>query len=154
MAADHPRFPPKDPDFEARGRAGFARQTLMQTLGAQIGLVEPGHVEIVMPFAPHILQQHGFVHAGAISAIVDTACGFAAMTLMPKAVGVLTTEFKINLMSPGTGERFIAVGTVIRPGNKLTVTLGECFAETGGKRKLIAMMTASMMLVDTPGIVD
>ncbi|QCI68762.1 PaaI family thioesterase [Phreatobacter stygius] len=154
MAADHPRFPPKDPDFEERGRSGFTRQPLMATLGAEIVLVEPGYVEIAMPFAPHILQQHGFVHAGAISAIVDTACGFAAMTLMPRGAGVLTTEFKINLMSPGKGERFIAAGRVVRPGNKLMVTLGECFAETGGTRKLIAMMTATMMVMDTPGIVD
>lgn len=154
MAADHPRFPPKDPDFEARGRDGFGRQSLMTTLGAEIALVEAGYVEIAMPFAPHILQQHGFVHAGAISAIVDTACGFAAMTLMPKGAGVLTTEFKINLMSPAKGERFIATGRVVRPGNTLMVTLGECFIETSGTRKLIAMMTASMMVMNTPGIVD
>lgn len=154
MAAETAHFSVKDPDFEARGRASFARQTLMTTLGADLGTVSPGHVEIVMPHAPHILQQHGFIHAGALSAIVDTACGFAAMTLMPKGAGVLTTEFKINLMSPGKGERFIAVGRVIRPGNKLMVTLGECFAETAGTRKLIAMMTATMMVMDTPGIVD
>jgi uncharacterized protein (TIGR00369 family) len=154
MPADHPRFSPKDPDFETRGRASFARQPLMATLGATIAAIAPGEVEIAMPYAPHVLQQHGFVHAGAISAIVDTACGFAAMTLMPKGAGVLTTEFKINLMSPGKGERFLAVGRVIRPGNKLMVTLGECFAEEAGKRKLIAMMTATMMVMDTPGIVD
>ena len=154
MTKDVPHFSVKDPDYEARGRRSFANQTLMATLGAALGDVQPGHVEIVMPFAPQILQQHGFVHAGAISAIVDTACGFAAMTLMPKGAGVLTTEFKINLMSPAKGERFIAVGRVIRPGNKLIITLGECFAETGGKRKLIALMTASMMVMDTPGIVD
>lgn len=154
MSAEPKPLAPRDPDFESRGRASFARQTFMTTLGAGLGAVEPGRVEIAMPVAPHICQQHGFVHAGAISAIVDTACGFAAMTLMPKGAGVLTTEFKINLMSPGRGERLVAVGRVIRPGARLMVTLGECFAEAGGERKLIAMMTATMMVMDTPGIVD
>jgi uncharacterized protein (TIGR00369 family) len=154
MAGVYQHFSAKDRDFEARGRASFAKQSLMTTLGAEIGTVEPGHVEITMPYAPHILQQHGFVHAGAITSIVDTACGFAAMTLMPRGAGVLTVEFKLNLMSPGKGERLIAVGRVIRPGAKLMVTLGECFAEEGGRRKQIALMTATMMVMDTPGIVD
>lgn len=154
MSAAPVRLNPRDPDYEARGRASFARQTFMTTLGASLGRIVPGEVEIVMPVAPHLCQQHGFVHAGAISAIVDTACGFAAMSLMPKGAGVLTTEFKINLMSPGRGERLVALGRVVRPGAKLMVTLGECFAETGGERKPIAMMTATMMVMDTPGIVD
>jgi uncharacterized protein (TIGR00369 family) len=154
MAAGHQEISPPDPDFEARGRASFARQAFMATLGAEILLVKPGHVEIAMPNAPHILQQHGFVHAGALTAIVDNACGFAAMTLMPKGSGVLTTEFKMNLMSPGKGERFIAVGRVIKPGRQLMVTMGECFAEEGGRRKLITLMTATMMVMNTPGIVD
>ncbi len=154
MAADHQEISPPDPDFEARGRASFARQAFMATLGAEILRVKPGHVEIAMPNAPHILQQHGFVHAGALTAIVDNACGFAAMTLMPRGSGVLTTEFKMNLMSPGKGERFIAVGRVIKPGRQLMVTMGECFAEEGGRRKLITLMTATMMVMNTPGIVD
>lgn len=159
MAADHqknspPDYSAPDPDFEARGRASFAKQTMMATLGAEILTVRPGHVEIAMPFGPHILQQHGFVHAAALTAIVDTACGFAAMSMMPKGAGVLTTEFKMNLMSPGKGERFVAVGRVIKPGRQLMVTLGECFAEESGKRKLITLMTATMMVMNTPGIVD
>lgn len=154
MAADQQHFSVPDPDYEQRGRASFDRQPMMKTLGAEILKVEPGHVEIVMPHAPHILQQHGFVHAGALASIVDNACGFAAMTLMPKGAGVLTTEFKMNLMSPGKGERFIAVGRVIRPGRQLMVTLGECFAEEAGRRKLITLMTATMMVMNTPGIVD
>jgi uncharacterized protein (TIGR00369 family) len=154
MTADGQHFSVSDPDFEARGRASFAKQAMMATLGAEILLVKPGHVEIAMPYAPHILQQHGFVHAGALTAIVDNACGFAAMTLMPKGAGVLTTEFKMNLMSPGKGERFVAIGRVIRPGRQLMVTLGECFAEEAGRRKLITLMTATMMVMTTPGIVD
>ena len=128
MADQSSRFVAADPDFEARGRASFARQTLMATLKAEILSVTPGRVEIAMPFGPHILQQHGFVHAAALTAITDTACGFAAMSLMPKGSGVLTTEFKVNLMSPAVGERFIAVGQVLRAGRQLMVTLGECFA--------------------------
>lgn len=154
MAATQQNFSVKDPDFEARGRASFARQPMMATLGVALDRVAPGFAEMSMPFAPHILQQHGFVHAGALSALVDNACGFAAMTLMPKGAGVLTIEFKMNLMSPGKGERFIGVGKVVRPGKTIMVTLGECFSETGGERKLIAMMTATMMVVETPGIVD
>lgn len=147
-------FAPQDPDFEARGRASFARQTLMATLKAELLAVAPGRVEIAMPFGDHILQQHGFVHAAALTAIADTACGFAAMSLMPKGAGVLTTEFKVNLMSPAVGDRFIAVGQVLRAGRQLMVTLGECFAERDGTRKQVALMTATMMVMNTPGIVD
>lgn len=154
MAAAQQEFLPKDPDFEARARASFARQGMMATLGMTLEEIAPGLVEMAMPYAPHILQQHGFVHAGAISTLVDNACGCAAMTLMPKGMGVLTVEFKMNMMSPGTGDRFIAIGRVVRPGKTIMVTLGECFAETGGERKLIAMMTATMMVVEAPGIVD
>ncbi|MEI8144046.1 MAG: PaaI family thioesterase [Alphaproteobacteria bacterium] len=137
-----------NPDFEAEGRVAFASQSLMTTLGATLTGIAPGEVEISLPVAPHILQQHGFVHAGALTSIVDTACGFAAFTLMPKGAGVLTVEFKMNLMSPGVGERIIAVGRVVKPGRTLMVTLGEVFAETKGQRKLIAMMTATMMVMD------
>lgn len=127
---------------------------MMATLGVALDRLEPGHAEMTMPYGRHILQQHGFVHAGALSALIDNACGFAAMTLMPKGTGVLTVEFKVNLMSPGKGERFIGVGRVIRPGKTIMVTLGECFAEEAGERKLIAMMTATMMVITAPGIVD
>lgn len=154
MAAAQQEFSPKDRGFEARARASFARQSMMATLGMSLETVTPGVVEMAMPYAPHILQQHGFVHAGALSALVDNACGFAAMTLMPKGSGVLTVEFKVNMMSPGRGDRFIGIGRVVRPGRTIMVTLGECFAETGSERKLIAMMTATMMVVDSPGIVD
>lgn len=154
MAAHRSAHQPRDPDWELRGRASFARQPLMQTLGVTLEAMAPGEVTMAMPFAPHILQQHGFVHAGALTALVDNACGFAAMSLMPKGTGVLTVEFKMNLMSPGKGDRFLGVGKVIRPGKTIMVTLGECFAETNGERKLVALMTATMMVVDSPGIVD
>jgi uncharacterized protein (TIGR00369 family) len=111
--------------------------------------IRAGEVELMMPFSAGLTQQHGFVHAGIITMLCDTACGFAALSLMAADAAVLTTEFKVNLLSPAKGERFIAIGRVVRPGKKLTVCLGEVFAEDGGNRKQIALMTASMMVVDT-----
>ena len=104
---------------------------MMTTLGAEIAAVRAGEVEIVLPFADHILQQHAFIHAGAVAAIGDTACGFAALTTMPREAAVLTTEFKINLLAPAKGERLRAIGRVVRAGKKLVITLGEVFAEEG-----------------------
>jgi uncharacterized protein (TIGR00369 family) len=138
-----------DPAVEKRCRESFARQRAMGSIGASVMSVGAGVCEIGMPFAPELTQQHGFVHAGVISMLADTACGFAALSLMPEDAAVLTTEFKINLLSPAKGERFVAVGRVVRPGKKLMVCLGEVFAEEGGRRKQIALMTASMMVMDT-----
>jgi uncharacterized protein (TIGR00369 family) len=138
-----------DPKAEQRCRESFARQTAMTTLGASIKAVRAGEVELVMPFSDKFTQQHGFTHAGMITTLCDTACGFAAFSLMPEDAAVLTTEFKVNFLSPADGERFVAVGRVVRPGKKLMVCLGEVFAEAKGKRKQIALMTATMMVVDT-----
>jgi uncharacterized protein (TIGR00369 family) len=107
---------PKDPAFQARIQASFDKQGLMRTLGASILRIEPGAVEIVLPASPAVSQQHGFVHAGAVSAIADSAAGYAALTLMPPDAGVLTTEFKINLVAPTAGERLLARGCVIKAG--------------------------------------
>ncbi|MGL4728529.1 MAG: PaaI family thioesterase [Bosea sp. (in: a-proteobacteria)] len=138
---------PQDEGFEARIRASFAKQSIMATIGASLGRVAPGEVEIVLPVAGHISQQHGFVHAGAVATIADSAAGYAALSLMPAGAGVLTTEFKINLMAPAAGERLIAQGRVIKAGRTLTVALAEVHAEADGKRRLIAMLTASMMTI-------
>ena len=138
-----------DPRAEQRCRASFARQQAMTTIGASVLSVDAGAVELAMPFDERLTQQHGFVHAGIITMLCDTACGFAALSLMPADAAVLTTEFKINLLSPAKGERFVAHGRVVRPGKKLMVCLGEVFAEEGGRRKQVALMTASMMAVDT-----
>lgn len=108
-----------------------------------------GEVEIVLPYSDKILQQHAFIHAGAVATIADTACGYAALTVMPADAAVLTTEFKINLLAPAKGERLRAVGRVVRAGKKLVVTLGEVFAEEGGARKQVALITATMMVIDT-----
>jgi uncharacterized protein (TIGR00369 family) len=140
---------PLDPQTEKRCRDAFSRQPMMVTIGASVRSVDAGVVELEMPFSANLTQQHGFIHAGAITTLCDTACGFAALSLMPESAAVLTTEFKVNLLSPARGERFIAHGRVVRPGKKLMVCLGEVFAEEGGKRKQVALMTASMMVMDT-----
>ena len=136
-------------EIDARIRGSFARQTIMTTLGAEIAAVRAGEVEIVLPFADRILQKHEFIHAGAVATIADSACGYAALTVMPRDAAVLTTEFKINLLAPAKGERLRAVGRVVRSGKKLVITLGEVFAEEGGARKQVALITATMMVVET-----
>jgi uncharacterized protein (TIGR00369 family) len=134
---------------DARVRASFARQTVMATLGASVSSVKRGEVEIVLPFSGKILQQHGFIHAGALATIADSACGYAALSVMPDDAAVLTTEFKIHLLSPAKGERVRAVGRVVRAGRKLVVTMGEVFADEGGASKQVALITASMMVMET-----
>jgi uncharacterized protein (TIGR00369 family) len=134
--------------IEQRVRASFGRQQFMATIGAAIEAVRDGEVEIVLPFSPALTQQHGFIHAGAVTAIVDTACGFAALTRMPENAAVLTTEFKLNLLSPAKGDRLRAKGRVVRAGKTLFVCLGEVFAEQDGKTKQVALMTATMMVID------
>jgi uncharacterized protein (TIGR00369 family) len=139
---------PKDPSFEARVRESFARQGLMVTLGASLVHVAPGLVEIVLPTSAAVSQQHGFVHAGALASIADSAAGYAALTLMPPGAGVLTAEFKINLMAPGIGERMIARGRVIKAGRTLTLAQTDVFAVHEGGEKQIALLTATLMAVE------
>jgi uncharacterized protein (TIGR00369 family) len=134
---------------DARVRASFAKQTVMATLGASVSSVRRGEVEIVLPFSGKILQQHGFIHAGALATIADSACGYAALSVMPDDAAVLTTEFKIHLLSPAKGERVRAVGRVVRAGRKLVITMGEVFADEGGASKQVALITASMMVMET-----
>lgn len=138
-----------DPAIDRRIRDSFGRMQAMTTIGASVAAVRAGEVDVVLPFSAALTQQHGFVHAGVIATIIDTACGYAALTLMPMDAAVLTTEFKLHLLSPAKGDRFIAAGRVVRPGRKLMVCIGEVFAEEGTSRKQIALMTASMMVVDT-----
>lgn len=140
-----PTFNPVDPDFERHIRASFARQKLLESLGARLTAVSPGAVEIELPFRADLTQQHGFVHAGILTSIVDTACGYAALTLMPAGFEVLTVEFKVNFVSPATGARFIGRGRVTKPGRTLTVCAGDVFAASGGAEQLVATMLATMM---------
>jgi uncharacterized protein (TIGR00369 family) len=139
---------PKDPAFKERVRASFAKQGLMRTLGATLVNVSPGTVEIALPTSPSVSQQHGFVHAGAVAAIADAAAGYAALSLMAAGVGVLTTEFKINLVAPAAGDRLIARGRVIKAGRTLTLAQTEVSAEQGGKEKLVALLTATFMTIE------
>ena len=139
----------QDRDAEARVRESFGRQSIMTTIGASVHSARRGEVEIVLPFADHILQQHGFIHAGAVATIADSACGYAALSVMPADAAVLTTEFKINLLSPAKGERLRAVGRVVRAGKKLVITMGEVFADEAGASKQVALITATMMVLDT-----
>lgn len=136
---------------ERRIRASFARQGLMHTLGASLGEIGPGRVEIVLVPTPEIAQQHGFVHAGAVSAIADSAAGYAALSLMPIDRGVLTTEFKINLLAPATGERIVARARVIKAGRTLTLAQTDVFAVADGTERLVAFLTATLMAMDGRG---
>lgn len=133
---------------EQRIRNSFAKQGLMTTLGAALTHVSPGHVEITLKPHTAISQQHGFVHAGALSAIADTAAGYAALSLMPEDRGVLTTEFKINLMAPAAGDLIRARGKVVKAGRTLTIAQTEVFAENNGKQKLVALLTATLMAME------
>ena len=140
-----PPLRPRDPDFEARVRDSFARQRMMRTLGAELLAVRPGEVEIALPFRDDLTQQHGYLHAAAVTAVADSACGYAALTLMEPGREVLSVEFKVNLLAPAAGERFVAVGRVLRPGRTLTVCAGEVHAERDGERALIAVIQATMI---------
>lgn len=140
---------------DRRIRTSFAKQGLMHTLGAMLGKIKLGEVEVVLAPKPEVSQQHGFVHAGAISAIADSAAGYAALSMMPLDRGVLTTEFKINLLAPAVGERIIARGKVVKAGRTLTLAQTEVFAERNGKEHLIALLTATMMAIEgREGIAD
>jgi len=127
----------------------FGRQTLMSSLGAELEEVSPGEVVISLPFRSDLCQQEGFIHAGVLTAIVDSACGYAAMTLMPEQSEVLTVEYKVNFLRPARGERFQAKGRVLKAGKTLTVCLGEVFSWEGDKSQLVAMMQATMISVQT-----
>ncbi|WID96091.1 PaaI family thioesterase [Bosea vestrisii] len=136
-----------DPALVARIEASFSKQAFMATLGARLVRVAPGEVEITMPVSAHLCQQHGFVHAGAVSTIADSAAGYAALTTMPAGNGVLTAEFKINLLAPATGDELVAKGKVVKAGRTLTLAMAEVFAVTAGKAKLCAMLTATCMAI-------
>ena len=139
--------------YEARVRDSFARQGAMKLLGADITEVAPGYCAIALAPRPELSQQHGYVHAGIVSAIADTAGGYAGFTLFPEDASVLTVEFKLNLLAPAKGERIIAEGFVVKPGRRLAITRGEVHAEEGGKRTLVALMQQTLMVMHaTPDI--
>jgi uncharacterized protein (TIGR00369 family) len=141
-------FIPKASDFEHRVRTSYSNQPAMKLIGAELVTVVPGEVEIHIPFRSDLTQQHGFLHAGIITTVVDTACGFAAFSLMPAEASVLTIEFKVNLIAPAKGERFVARGKVVKPGRTITVCTGEVFAIFEEEPKLVATMTATIMTIE------
>jgi uncharacterized protein (TIGR00369 family) len=141
-------FEAKDPSYEKKVRESFALQRVMQTIGASLESVGPGEVTISLPFRDDLTQQDGFIHAGITAAIADSACGYAAYSLMPPGASVLSIEFKQNLLSPAVGESFVAMARVIRPGRRIFVVRCEVFALLGGKRKHIAEMQATIMCIE------
>jgi uncharacterized protein (TIGR00369 family) len=146
-------FEPKDPNYEARVRSGFARQQVMATLGLSITALAPGEIELEMPYAAACTQQHGFLHAGILSTALDSACGYAAFSLMPADVAVLTVEFKTNLLAPADGQRFRFKAHVVKPGRTLTICDARAYARNGATEKLIATMTGTVMAVQERGAI-
>jgi uncharacterized protein (TIGR00369 family) len=136
-------------EIQARTSASFQAQGLMDTLGASLELVDKGEVQIALPFSKQLSQQHGYVHAGAITSIVDSACGYAALTMAPPGFEVVTAEFKINFLRPAMGDRFLAIGKVMNAGKLLTVCTGEVRAYMGATPdyKVVAIMQATIVNV-------
>lgn len=149
-----PRLEPANSDFARRVQDSFARQGAMHTLGAELSLLEPGAVNVCLDWAPGLTQQHGFLHAGMVSAALDSACGYAGLTLMPADAAVLTIEFKINLLAPAKGQRFRMEGRVLKPGRTITVTEGRAYAIDEGREKLIATMGCTLMCVQGRDLAD
>jgi uncharacterized protein (TIGR00369 family) len=136
--------------FEQKVRESFGRQALMATIGAQLVSVAPGAVEIRLPFGRHLTQQNDFLHAGVITTILDSACGYAALSVAPENAEVLSVEFKVNLLSPAVGESFVARAQVKRAGKTLTVCTADAFALSKGNEKLVATMQATIMNMIPP----
>jgi len=145
MQTDPRPFAPADPAFATRVRESFARQAAMATIGARLVAVEAGYCAIDLVPRPALVQQHGYLHAGVVAMIVDSAGGYAGFTLFPATASVLTVEFKLNLLAPATGERLVAEGFVVKSGRTLTVTRGEVHAESAGRRTLVALMQQTLI---------
>lgn len=141
------QFIPCDAGFKEKVNESFNKQEVMKTVNASIVSVLPGTVELEFPYQSNLTQQHGFIHAGIVSTVLDSACGYAAFSLMAEDAEVLSIEFKVNLLSPAKGDKFKAVGKVRKHGRNISVTEGELFAYAEGEEKLVATMTATMMSV-------
>ena len=141
-------FTPVDHSYEERIRQSFARQGAMRLLGAQLTRVEPGAVDVTLPYRPDLTQQHGYLHAGILSTIIDTAGGYAGYTLFPADSSVLTVEYKLNLLAPGEGEYFVAEGRVVKPGRTLCIVQGEVYAQQPGRRIMCALMQQTLIVLN------
>ena len=136
-----------NPDFAVRVRESFARQAFMAHIGAELTEVGAGTCEITLPYREELTQQHGFFHGGVIGTLADNVCGYAAFTLAPADASILTVEYKINIVSPGDGERLVARAKVARPGRSLVVCQADIHAMKGGSEKLVATALGTMMLM-------
>ncbi|MFN4127779.1 PaaI family thioesterase [Pannonibacter indicus] len=141
-------FEPRDPHWEERVRRSFARQPFMGHLGASLSHLAPGEVDIEMPHRAELTQQHGFFHAGSTTSIADSAAGYAALSLYPAGTGVLSTEFKINLLNPGKGGKLVARGRVIKPGRTLTICRSDVYGVTGDREIHVATGLFSMICLE------
>lgn len=136
---------PQDAEYESRVRESFARQRVMRLIGASLRRVEPGAIDIALSYHEDLTQQNGFLHAGILTTVADSACGYAAHTLMPVGADVLSVEFKVNLLRPAVGETFLAEARVIKAGTTLTVTRCDVYGWKATEAKLIATMLATMI---------
>jgi len=142
-----PTFQPANLSFVARVRDSFARQGAMRLIGAELARIEPGAVDVLVRHRADLTQQHGYLHAGILSTIADTAGGYAGFTLFPEDASVLTVEYKLNLLAPGDGDAFLAEGRVVKPGRTLCIVQGEVFALRGERRSLCALMQQTLMVM-------
>ncbi len=140
-------FTPSVAGYADRVRESFSRQGAMRLIGARVEDVTPGYCALTLVPRADLTQQHGYVHAGIVSTIVDSAGGYAGFTLFPEDASVLTVEFKLNLLAPAEGDRLVAEGFVVKPGRTLTITRGEVHAERDGKRTLVALMQQTLMVM-------
>jgi uncharacterized protein (TIGR00369 family) len=140
-------FKPLNPAYAERVRGSFSRQAAMRLIGATMTQVQPGRVTIELPVRDELTQQHKFVHGGVVGMIADSAGGYAAFTLMPADASVLTVEYKINMLSPATGDRLVARGAVLKPGRTVSVVRADVFGITDGQEKLVATMQQTLMVM-------
>ncbi len=140
-------FEPRDPNYVSKVRSSFDRQQVMRSLGIEIAHLEPGKIELTMPYDPKFSQQHGFLHAGILTTALDSACGYAAFSLMDPEAAILTVEFKTNLLAPADGAHFRFCADVLKPGRTLTICEAKGFANKDGKEKLVASMTGTLMAI-------
>lgn len=136
-----------NPRFDLDVRETFSSQSFLSMIGAEIVSVSPGTVDISLPCADHLLQHHGYLHGAVVAAIVDTACGCSALTLMPPHSSVLTVEYKVNFLAPAAGDRILARGRVVKAGRRLTVCRGEAYATSGGREEMVAALMATMIRI-------
>lgn len=145
------RFTPRNPAWEKKSREIFERQSFMRMIGARIAALSPGVCDLELPYRDDLCQQNVFLHGGVVTSIADTSCGIASSTLLAPEAGILSVEFKYNMMAPAAGERFIARGRVIRPGRTLTIAESAVFAVNDGSETEIGRMLATMMFLDGKG---